>query len=267
MWFGFADHNMRTAPSAGPVADLLRWLAPRFLVYLATAVFSALLFLLGAAVYSYISPVPFDERPLAPPAIEQAPLKQSNERTPSPSRPTITRPTCADRIGPPGGCAPAVSQIPSVGIQKDVTIGPSAEFVASRDRFEVRRNGDDLDLVITFNNPFNDPIWLVASKDEAELYVPGNRWAASGSSGIYLCDFKSECATSDALDRHASMLAPGGALKVTFSFARYINAPKVGSYVNVRLIIAARRHTGESRWDSWGDRLIYEPAILVQDAH
>lgn len=245
----FGSANTDGASPEGLISEVVRWLIPRFLVYLAAAVISGLLFIIGAAMYSYVSPATFPPTPpTSPLAAPPAPPISQPGASQEPTRPLL-RPQERAPVSQPIANEPAASDI-------------VADIVASRDWIEIKRSGDEFTLALTFRNPSRQKIYIFASREGGEVYASGSRWSASDATGLTLCDLKSECETPDEKQRHAAVIDTLESLPVKLTFKGYGDAPYVGKVVNVRLVVVAK--AGQGRWHEY---LIYEPNIQVTDDH
>jgi hypothetical protein len=236
------------ASPEGLISEVVRWLIPRFLVYLAAAVISGLLFIIGAAMYSYVSPATF---PPTPPTSPLWPRRRLQFRNRAHRKSRHAHSSARKNV--------------HLYLNRSLTNRPrrtSLPISWHHVTGSSKRSGDEFTLALTFRNPSRQKIYIFASREGGEVYASGSRWSASDATGLTLCDLKSECETPDEKQRHAAVIDTLESLPVKLTFKGYGDAPYVGKVVNVRLVVVAK--AGQGRWHEY---LIYEPNIQVTDDH
>lgn len=144
---------------------IIRWAARRLLTYASGAITTAILFVIGAAFYSYVWPAPPPILPFAPPEVVQTPLPK--EEPPLPKE---------DRLISSGGAASGV-----VGVGRDA-LGPSPivpDQVRGAPIFDP--TNQFVGIVRTLINPHSpDAVILVEGELSATLRDPRGRGSLTG---------------------------------------------------------------------------------------
>jgi len=238
----------------GLVEDLVPWIVPRLIVYLAVAAISALCFVVGAAVYSYFIAPPLAVSDAAKsPGSSGAPPDQKKQpfRRMKPAAPKdLDKET--KLVTPPKAREPV--EVLSIGIAR--------RFIT------VARSGSELEVTLVMANLSSPPMQVFADRGDVELYILGQHWWAKSSFGINLCDRKLECSTDEEKERHSVYIESGASLPIKFRFSGYDNLPDVGTEVNLRMTIlghSVRPGINEgSKTPRWIEFFLYEPGIPVQ---